>query len=160
FVQGYRPDALAALGFGPQQAARARPGIVYVSLCAYGHDGPWAPRRGFDSLVQNANGINHAEAGAAGSDEPKPLPCPALDHAAGYLMALGAMTALTRRASEGGSWPVRVSLAQAGHWIRSLGRVAQGLACPNPGFDDVRDRLEDGDCGFGRLTAVRHAAVM
>jgi hypothetical protein len=130
-----------------------------VSLCAYGHEGPWARRRGFDSLVQNANGINHAEAEAAGSAQPKPLPAQALDHAAGYLMAFGAMTALARRATQGGSWHVRVSLAQTGQWIRSLGRV-DGLAVPDPGFDDVRDRLEENDSGFGRLTTVRHAAVL
>ena len=110
--------------------------------------------------MQNANGINHAEAEAAGADKPKPLPCQALDHAAGYLMAFGAMTALARRVTEGGSWHVRVSLAQTGHWIRGLGRVPNGLACPDPGFDDVRDRLEDSDSGFGRLTTVRHAATL
>jgi crotonobetainyl-CoA:carnitine CoA-transferase CaiB-like acyl-CoA transferase len=160
FVQGYRPGAVAGHGFSPEEAARLRPGIVYVSLCAYGHEGPWAGRRGFDSLVQNANGINDAEAQAAGSDQPKPLPCQALDHAAGFLMAFGAMTALARRATQGGSWHVRVSLAQAGHWIRSLGRVADGLGCADPKSDDVRDRLYESDSGFGRLTAVRHAAVL
>jgi crotonobetainyl-CoA:carnitine CoA-transferase CaiB-like acyl-CoA transferase len=160
FVQGYRPGAIHALGFAPEQAARTRPGIVYVSLCAYGHEGPWASRRGFDSLVQNANGINHAEAAAAQTNEPKPLPCQALDHATGYFMAFGAMAALARQVAEGGSWHVRVSLAQTGQWIRSLGRVPNGLACPDPSFEDVRDRLEDYESGFGRLTAVRHAAVM
>jgi crotonobetainyl-CoA:carnitine CoA-transferase CaiB-like acyl-CoA transferase len=159
FVQGYRPGAIAGAGFGPEQAAALRPGIVCVSLCAYGHEGPWARRRGFDSLVQNANGLNHAEAEAAGSAQPKPLPAQALDHAAGYLMAFGAMTALARRATQGGSWHVRVSLAQTGRWIRSLGRV-DGLAVRDPRFDDVRDRLEDNDSGFGRLTTVRHAATM
>jgi crotonobetainyl-CoA:carnitine CoA-transferase CaiB-like acyl-CoA transferase len=159
FVQGYRPGAIAKSGFGPEHAAQLRPGIVYVSLCAYGHEGPWAYRRGFDSLVQNANGMNHAEAEAAGSAQAKPLPCQALDHGAGYLMAFGAMTALTRRVTEGGSWHVRVSLAQTGHWIRSLGRI-DGLALPDPGFEDVGDRLYAVDSGFGRLTAVRHAAVL
>jgi crotonobetainyl-CoA:carnitine CoA-transferase CaiB-like acyl-CoA transferase len=159
FVQGYRPGAIAHTGFGPEQAAQLQPGIVYVSLCAYGHAGPWANRRGFDSLVQNANGMNHAEAEAAGSAQPKPLPCQALDHGAGYLMAFGAMTALARRVTEGGSWHVRVSLAQTGHWIRSLGRI-DGLALPDPGFDDVGDRLYEVDSGFGNLTAVRHAAVL
>lgn len=158
FVQGYRPGAIAHNGFSPEEVARRRPGIVYVSLCAYSHEGPWAARRGFDSLVQNANGINDAEAQAAGSAQPKPLPCQALDHGAGYLMAFGAMTALKRRITEGGSWHVRVSLAQAGHWVRGLGRVANGLACPDPDFEAVRDRLEDSASGFGRLTAVRHAA--
>jgi len=159
FVQGYRPGAVKDNGFGPDELARLRPGIVYVSLSAYGHEGPWASRRGFDSLVQNANGINQAEAEAAGSAQPKPLPCQAIDHASGYLMALGAMTALARRATEGGSWHVRVSLAQTGHWLRGLGRI-DGLGCADPSFDDVRDRLEESASGFGKLTAVRHAATM
>ena len=66
FVQGYRPGGLAALGFSPEACAEMRPGIVAVTLSAYGHAGPWAGRRGFDSLVQTASGFNHAEAEAAG----------------------------------------------------------------------------------------------
>ena len=61
FSQGYRPRALAALGFAPEDAAKLNPGIVYVTLSAYGHAGPWAERRGFDSLVQTTTGFNHAE---------------------------------------------------------------------------------------------------
>ena len=159
FVQGYRPGGLAAFGFGPQEAAQIRPGIVYVSLSAYGHEGPWRNRRGFDSLVQTASGFNAAEAEAAGSDRPKPLPTQALDHATGHLMAFAAMTALARRATVGGSWHVRASLAQTGHWVRGLGRI-DGLGGPEPKPADIRDRLEETASGFGRLTAVRHAAEM
>lgn len=159
FVQGYRPGAIAAHGFGPRDVARLRPGIVYASLCAYGQDGPWAARRGFDSLVQTASGFNIAEADAFGAPEPRPLPAQALDHATGYLLAFAAMTALKRRAGEGGSWHVRVSLAQTGAWLRGLGRI-DGTSCADPGFADVRDFLEDVPSGFGRLTAVRHAATM
>ena len=159
FVQGYRPGAIAALGFGPEEVAKIRPGIIYVSLCAYGHHGPWAARRGFNSLVQTASGFNAAEAEAFGASEPKPLPAQALDHATGYLMAFAAMAALIRRAEHGGSWHVRVSLAQAAAWLRRLGRI-DGMACPDPKFDHVRDRLEETPSGFGRLTAVRHAAAM
>src|SRR6266487_834821 len=159
FVQGYRPGAIAGFGFGPQDVARIRPGIVYVSLCAYGQEGPWASRRGFDSLVQTASGFNAAEAVASGASEPRPLPAQVLDHATGYLMAFAAMSALARRAERGGNWHVRTSLAQTGYWLRHLGRI-DGMTCPDPGFDDVRDRLEDTPSGFGRLTAVRHAAVM
>jgi len=61
FSQGYRPRAIASLGFSPEDAARINPGIVYVTLSAYGHVGPWAERRGFDSLVQTSTGFNHAE---------------------------------------------------------------------------------------------------
>jgi crotonobetainyl-CoA:carnitine CoA-transferase CaiB-like acyl-CoA transferase len=158
FVQGYRPGALAARGFGPDEAASLRPGIVYVSLAAYGHSGPWHNRRGFDSLNQTATGFNHAEAEAAGEPgKPKPLPVQALDHASAYFMALGAMAALYRRATVGGSWHVKVSLARTGHWIRGLGRVANGFTCPAPGWDDVSAFLEEVESGFGRLTAVRHA---
>src|SRR5262249_25345635 len=124
FVQGYRPGGLAALGFAPEACAELRPGIVVVTLSAYGHQGPWALRRGFDSLVQNANGLNVAEAEAAGVPAPRELPAQALDHASGYLMAFGAMMALARKAREGGSWHVRVSLAQTGHWLAGLGRVS------------------------------------
>jgi crotonobetainyl-CoA:carnitine CoA-transferase CaiB-like acyl-CoA transferase len=159
FVQGYRPGAIAAYGFGPQEVAKLRPGIVYVSLCAYGHEGPWAKRRGFDSLVQTVSGLNDAEAKAFGSSEPKALPAQELDHATGYLLAFTAMSALARRAWQGGSWHVRCSLAQTGYWLRQLGRI-DGMKCRDPRSADVRDLLEETPSGFGQLTAVRHAATM
>jgi crotonobetainyl-CoA:carnitine CoA-transferase CaiB-like acyl-CoA transferase len=158
FLQGYRPGGIAGLGFAPPDAARLRPGIVCVSLSAYGTTGPWGGRRGFDSLVQTASGFNAAEAETAGLDTPKPLPAQALDHASGYLLAFGALAALHRRATEGGSWHVEVSLARTGQWLRGLGRVPNGLACPEPKPGDTADLLEDSLSGFGRLTAVRHAA--
>ena len=160
FVQGYRPGGLAELGFAPEEAAKIRPGIVCVSLSAYGHEGPWCRRRGYDSLVQTASGFNHAEAQAAGSDKPHPLPMQVLDHATGYFMAFGAITALARRVTQGGSWHVRVSLAQTGRWVRNLGRVENGLGYPDPNIDAVRDLLEEADSDFGRLTFVRHAAKL
>jgi crotonobetainyl-CoA:carnitine CoA-transferase CaiB-like acyl-CoA transferase len=160
FVQGYRPGAIAQYGFSPEGAARIRPGIVCVSICAYSHAGPWANRRGFDSLVQNANGLNAAEGEAAGQDSPKPLPAQALDHGTGFLMAMAAMTALKRRATEGGSWHARCSLAQTAQWFRGLGRIDGGLRCLDPKAADIKDRLYDSQSGFGRLTAVRHSAVM
>jgi crotonobetainyl-CoA:carnitine CoA-transferase CaiB-like acyl-CoA transferase len=160
FIQGYRPGAINSLGFGPEQVAELRPGIVYVSLSAYSHVGPWAHRRGFDSLVQTATGFNEAEAQAGGTDQPRPLPAQALDHAAGYLMALGTIVALGRRCTEGGSWHVRVSLAQTGKWLRQLGRIEHGLSCDETSFDDVQDLVEEHDSGFGRLTAIRHAAQL
>jgi crotonobetainyl-CoA:carnitine CoA-transferase CaiB-like acyl-CoA transferase len=161
FVQGYRPGGLAALGFSPQDAARLRPGIVYVSLSAYGHAGPWSARRGFDSLTQTATGMNHAEAQAVGQTEPRALPCQALDHASGYFLAFGALVALTRRMREGGSWHVQVSLARTGRWIRDLGRVPDGFASPAPTAADVAELIETTDApGLGRVHAVRHAAEL
>jgi crotonobetainyl-CoA:carnitine CoA-transferase CaiB-like acyl-CoA transferase len=158
FLQGYRPGAIGGHGFAPEDLAALRPGIVCVSLSAFGHVGPWSRRRGFDSLTQNADGINDAEREAAGEDKPRPLPCQVLDHASGYLLALGAMAALLRRAEEGGSWLVRVSLAGTGEWLKRLGRVEGGLAAP--GIAEATPWLEDSDSGFGRMSAVRHSATL
>jgi crotonobetainyl-CoA:carnitine CoA-transferase CaiB-like acyl-CoA transferase len=157
FVQGYRPGGLEALGFGPAQLAALRPGIVCVSLTAYGTQGPWAGRRGFDSLVQTAMGFNQAEGEAAGDGKPKPLPMQILDEATGYLIAFGAAAALHRQQREGGSWLVRVSLAQTGHWLRGLGRVPGGLATPRP---DIAPYVETEPSGFGELAGLRHSALL
>jgi hypothetical protein len=158
FVQAYRPGAIGGRCFSAEDAARLRPGIVYGSLSAYGRDGPWSCRRGFDSLVQTATGFNHAEGVAAGVDGPKELPAQALDHASGQLMALGVVMARVRQAREGGSWHVRVSLAQTGRWLWDLGRVEGGLAVTDPALEGVEDLLEESASAFGRLRAVRHAA--
>ena len=160
FSQGYRPRALASLGFSPKHAADINPGIVYVSLSAYGHAGPWAERRGFDSLVQTATGFNHAEGLAAGIDVPKELPAQMLDHATGYLMAFGAMMAKARQAREGGSWHVQVSLARTGQWLWNLGRVADGFATADLKGDAVTPFIEEVSSGFGPLRSVRHSAAL
>src|SRR5439155_17676389 len=57
FSQGYRPGTLASRGLSPEELAAIRPGLVYVSLCAFGHTGPWASRRGFDTVVQTVSGM-------------------------------------------------------------------------------------------------------
>jgi len=160
FSQGYRPHALASLGFSPEEAAGINPGIVYVSLSAYGHAGPWAERRGFDSLVQTSTGFNHGEGQAAGVEGPKELPAQMLDHATGYMMAFGAMMAKARQSREGGSWHVRVSLAQTGRWLWNLGRVADGFATADFSGEIVTPYIEEMPSGFGPLRAVRHAAVL
>ncbi len=160
FSQGYRPQGLAELGFSPLEAARLSPGIVYVCLSAYSSAGPWAGRRGFDSLVQTSTGFNHGEGQAAGVEGPKELPMQILDHATGYLMAFGAMMARARQAREGGSWHVQVSLARTGHWLWNLGRLENGLAAADIGREAVLPLLEESPSGFGTLSAVRHSAVM
>jgi crotonobetainyl-CoA:carnitine CoA-transferase CaiB-like acyl-CoA transferase len=161
FSQGYRPRALAALGLSPEDAASINPGIVYVTLSAYGHAGPWAERRGFDSLVQTTTGFNDAEGKAAGIDGPKELPAQMLDHATGYLMAFGAMMAKARQAREGGSWHVQVSLAQTGRWLWNLGRLEGGLNTPDLTGEAIHPAfMETVSSGFGTLTSVRHSAVL
>jgi crotonobetainyl-CoA:carnitine CoA-transferase CaiB-like acyl-CoA transferase len=146
FVQSYRPDSLARKGFGAEQLVERNPGIVVVDLAAYGHTGPWRERRGFDSLVQMSCGI----AAEQGMDRPRPLPAQALDHGTGWLAAFGVLTALRRRATEGGSWRVRLSLARTAEWLHDLGRDTT----PHTRVD-VRPFLAETPSDYGRLTHLR-----
>lgn len=148
FVQSYRPDSLANKGFSATELARLRPGVVVVSLCAYGHTGPWRARRGFDSLVQMSSGI----AAHAGLDKPRALPAQALDHGTGWLAAYGVMTALRRRATEGGSWHVKLSLARTAEWLHDLGRLPDGEPVSTV---DTTPWLTETDSDFGRLQHLR-----
>ncbi|MBI2525702.1 MAG: CoA transferase [Candidatus Rokubacteria bacterium] len=156
FCQGYRPGALDGRGLSPEEVAALRPGIVYVTLSAYGQAGPWRGRRGFDSLVQSVSGIAHEGGLAAGVEGPRPLPAQALDHATGYLAAFGAMAALARRAREGGSYLVRLSLARTGRWIDGLGRV-DGILVRDLRPEDVADLMESSETPFGIMQAVAPA---
>src|SRR5689334_5553774 len=128
FSQGYRPGTLGTRGLSPEELAKLRPGLVYVSLCAFSHVGPWASRRGFDTVVQTVSGITTRQAElfpGAEKGQPQFYPVSAIDYLTGYLMAFGAMVALARRAREGGSWLVRISLAQTGRWLVSRGEVPE-----------------------------------
>ena len=127
FSQSYRPGTLAARGFSPEEAAKLRPGIVYVTLSAWGTAGPWRDRRGFDSIVQTVSGMAYRQ---SGESKPKLLPVSVIDYVSGYLMAFGALVALHRRATEGGSWLVRVSLARTGKWIVDRGMVGDFASVP------------------------------
>jgi crotonobetainyl-CoA:carnitine CoA-transferase CaiB-like acyl-CoA transferase len=134
FSQGYRPGTLGGRGLSPEELAATRPGLVYVSLCAFSHTGPWASRRGFDTVVQTVSGITSRQAEIVPAKMPGPqfYPVSAIDYCTGYLMAFGAMEALRRRAQEGGSWLVRISLAQVGKWIVDLGEVPASAARDAP----------------------------
>ncbi len=134
FSQGYRPGTLGMRGLSPEELAALRPGLVYVSLCAFSHVGPWASRRGFDTVVQNVSGITTRQGELFPGAQPGPqfYPVSAIDYLTGYLMAFGAMVALGRRAREGGSWLVRISLAQTGRWLVSRGEVPESALTDVP----------------------------
>ncbi|MBV9836155.1 MAG: CoA transferase [Alphaproteobacteria bacterium] len=142
FSQGYRPGSLAQRGLSLDALTALRPGLVYVSLSAFGHAGPWAERRGFDTVVQTVSGITtrQAEAVAGNSVGPQFYPVSAIDYCTGYLMAFGAMVALERRAREGGSWLVRISLAQVGKWLVDLGEVPVASLAGVPEEFDADER--------------------
>lgn len=121
-VQGYRPGALAQHGLAPDDLAERHPHLSVVTLSAWGASGPWATRRGFDSLVQCASGIAAAEGSA---DEPGVLPAQALDHATGYLAAAASMLALAAVERGEPSRSVNLSLAQTAGWLMDAGTAVR-----------------------------------
>lgn len=126
-IHGYRADALAHLGLDSKERQKVRPGLVDISLNAYGWSGPWQMRRGFDSLVQMSSGIAHTGMIKADKDYPFPLPVQALDQATGYLLAAAAVRGLTRRVLDGRGVEVRASLAQTATLLTRY-PVEDGLA--------------------------------
>jgi len=152
FSQSYRPGALAARGFSAEQAAELRPGIVYVTLSAWGTEGPWRDRRGFDTVVQTVSGMAMAQGAWFSPPKPKLMPVSAIDYVSGYLMAFGAMVALARRAREGGSWLVRVSLARTGKWIVDRGFLEGFSVVQNP---EVKDLLVKTKSSIGEIEHLK-----
>jgi crotonobetainyl-CoA:carnitine CoA-transferase CaiB-like acyl-CoA transferase len=159
FSQGYRLGALARRGFAPEHLAELRPGIVYVSENCYGHVGPWAGRPGWEQLAQAATGMSHREGLASASGEPRLAPAAVNDYSTGWFGAYGAMVALARRAAEGGSWHVQVSLSQTCSWYQELGDDNDAGAAI--GADDVGTFLVETDTeAWGRISHLAPALSM
>ncbi|KAI2627142.1 CoA-transferase family III [Xylaria nigripes] len=171
-VQGYRPGSLAARGLDVEELARLNPGIVVANLSAFGPEGPWAGRRGFDSLVQTCTGLNIAEAERYGHGEvARPLPCQALDHGAGFLLATGVCAAVFQRESDraagrtAGAYVVDVSLAGVMKYLRSLGQFEgrsgfEGIDCSVLSDEEERTYFETRMTPFGEMTFLRHSACV
>ncbi len=142
-VHGYRPGALAALGYDGAALRTLNPRLIDVCLNAYGWTGPWSGRRGFDSPVQMSPGIAEYGMRRAGADRPVPLPVQALDHATGYLMAAAVLHALDCRRRSGKVLSGRLSLARTAHLLAATKRDE-----PHPGLapqsrDDLDPALEE-----------------
>lgn len=150
FSQGYRPGEMAKMGFAPEDLAALRPGIVCLSISCFGADGPFSHRAGWEQVAQTVTGI--CNDGAATNDgRPKLLPAAACDYTTGYLGAYGVLLALARRAREGGSYHVRVSLCQSGMFIHRQGKTTYEA----PGMD-----LSDAELDALRIeTATSHGPL-
>ena len=149
-VQSWRAGSLKGRGFGAEEAAAIRPGIIYVSVSCFGDRGPWATRGGCEQLGQAASGIAITE---GYPDKPRLVPSGLLnDYLTGYLGAMGAMLAMLRRAEEGGSYHVKVALARTSMWVQSLGLCEPEAAMRGRKFgDDLHPLLESRESAFGLL---------
>jgi hypothetical protein len=150
-VHGYRPHALERFGLSPELLAERHPGLVVVSLSAWGSRGPWGGRRGFDSIVQAACGIAMTE--SSDGERPGALPCQLLDHGTGYLCAAAALQALARQSTHGGTEFRELCLARTAHWLLGLPREAAALSPLADGEDPAW--LTTLDSAEGPVTTVR-----
>ena len=157
-IDGYRPGALARHGFGHEDLRALNPGIVLVTLSAFGADGPWGGRRGYDTYVQAATGLS-----AETPDGPARLPCQPLDYLTGYFGAAAAMVALRRRMTEDGAWSAELALARTAMWLwqqtDALGAEADPPAV-NPSIEEVSRLLVQTPSAFGVLRSLRPAVSL
>ncbi len=154
-IDAFRPGALEAFGYSVERLAQLRPGLVIIQICAFDWVGPWANRRGFDSIVQTTTGI--AAAGSHFAQDPKDakprhLPVQVLDYATGFFGAHAAARLLARQHSVGGSWLCRLSLLRTRNWLLRLGDPVPFT----PRRPEVETRyLHTVDSDFGSVTAVK-----
>ncbi len=142
-LTGYRPGSLAALGLSPEALAERRPGLVVGSVSAWGSAGPWASRRGFDSIVQAATGIAVIESDNAAV--PGALPAQALDHSAGHLLAAGVIHALVARRETGLGASVSVALARIAHELLATGVAPRKRPDSGPAWIAQTGHTADGE---------------
>lgn len=152
-VHAYRPGALDQLGYSEAARRAINPGLIDVSLDAYGWSGPWSGRRGFDSLLQMSSGIAHAGMKWKQADRPVPLPVQALDQATGYLMAAAVVRSVVWRITENRATTARLSLARTAQSLIELPRTtitaitaieADGLVTSSADFSASLEQTEWG----------------
>lgn len=129
-TDGYRPGALTKKGFGREQLFDLCPGLIHLSVSCFGSGGPFKDRAGWEQVAQAVTGICHTQGEAIGAGQPKLVYATMCDYLTGYMGALGVMLALARRAKEGGSYEVNVSLCQSGMFIQRQGYVDSFAAAP------------------------------
>ena len=139
FSQGYRPGAMEKLGFGPEELSEVRPGLIYLSINCYGFDGPFSDRGGWEQVAQIMTGLTTEGAILTQTEIPRLLPAAANDYITGYLGAYGALLAMVRRAEEGGSYHVRVSLCQTAMMIHRSGKIQNGLVPKELSVEEIEE---------------------
>lgn len=147
WIDAYRPGALASHGF---DLSTVPDGSVVVQLSAFDWTGPWAGRRGFDSIIQSTTGIVEAGTEMAGAGAPTPLPVQALDYMTGLLAAAAGERVRQRQRIEGGTWLVRVSLLRTRNWLLSL-RDPEPFAPAAPIIDDAHCASMTSDFGVVKI---------
>jgi len=159
FSQGYRTGAMERLGFAVNDLVAARPGIVYVSINCYGHEGNWRSRPGWEQLAQTVTGMADIQGRHLDAETPTLLPAAVNDYTTGYLAAFGTLAALQRRAQHGGSYWVRVSLARTAVWTRALG-LRRSVQAKRLGSSEIAGMTAEIDTAWGTSSYLKPAVSL
>ena len=126
-VENFRAGVVQRLGIDYEHVRERRPDIVYASINAYGHDGPWAGRPGWEQVAQAASGMQER----FGGDAPPALqPYPICDYGTGLAAAFGVVAAILQRARTGEGQRLRASLTQTATTLQAtlFGEEGQAVA--------------------------------
>jgi crotonobetainyl-CoA:carnitine CoA-transferase CaiB-like acyl-CoA transferase len=107
-MQNFRLGTAERLGIGYEQVRARKPDIVYTSVSAYGYDGPWGNRRGYETMGQATSGL---QVRAGGDGPPTGQPFAVNDYGTGLLGALATVFGLFHRARTGEGLHVAAALA-------------------------------------------------
>jgi crotonobetainyl-CoA:carnitine CoA-transferase CaiB-like acyl-CoA transferase len=118
-VQGYRPGVVGRYGLDEASLRADGFGGVFASVSAFGHEGPWSDRAGWEQLAQSTSGLC---LDPLGDDKPAMLPCAFTDYTTGFVVAAGVMDALDASLADGVARRVDGSLCQTAAWLQRVGR--------------------------------------
>ncbi len=156
FATSYRPAVTEKFTLTPHDLVKhCKKGIVYLSINTYGHEGPWKYRPGFDQLGQVTSGFAVTEGGI---QSPRFSPVFYLtDLLTGYFAVAGMMAALLKRATEGGSYHVKVSLSRSAMWAQDLGYLDANEFGQAPKTDTYPTELVTDASPYGEITRLAPA---
>jgi crotonobetainyl-CoA:carnitine CoA-transferase CaiB-like acyl-CoA transferase len=146
-VWGYGPGSLDRLGFTRNELMKLNPNLVLTRVSAYGPEGPWSKRKGWEQLSQTCSGM--VDLASRGRDQHHLVGALPLDYGTGYLAAIGTISALRQRQEQGGFWEVDAMLTRTAMEILSLPHEAEE-AVPTSLENDGK-YLVDQDSNFGAV---------
>jgi crotonobetainyl-CoA:carnitine CoA-transferase CaiB-like acyl-CoA transferase len=134
FFANKRPGFLSRHGLDAEELSARKPGLIHATVLLHGEKGPWSNRPGFDEVGAAVSGLFALE--GTPTRPKQPVIVPIADNVVGWLGTTGVLAALRRRAIEGGSYRVTVSLTRTVLWLLSLGIFDKAYAQATAGSTD------------------------
>jgi CoA-transferase family III len=139
FFANKRPGFLKSHGMDAEELCAKKPGLIHATVVLHGEKGPWSNRPGFDEIAATVSGLFAVEGSLTNPKQPPIVPI--CDNIVGWLGTIGVLSAIRRRAIEGGSYRVVVSLTRTVLWQLSLGILDKAYAIETAGSTDAHTNI-------------------